>query len=84
MNSTFETIIKSVSEVDGMQATYGGGDYTITVWDDMEGGYDLVFTRSNTDIAHSREHADTADEAIARMKEFNADPEAWYSVEYGE
>lgn len=82
-HSTFEAVIAAVSEVDGMEAAYGGNDYRISVWDDMEGGYNLSFRLRNSGIEHDSEHAETAEAAINRMKEFNADAAAWYPVEFG-
>jgi hypothetical protein len=75
--------IYKVEGQDGIETTYGGGDYTLTVWDDMEGNYDLIFTRSNTDIAHHRECGLIRDVAIARMLEFQPDPDKWYPVQFG-
>lgn len=82
----FDTVEKlySVEGSDGIKTTYGGGDYTLSIWDDMEGGYDFVFTRSNTDIAHQREHYSNRDVALARMLEFQPDPSLWYPVTFGE
>ncbi|MBL8165689.1 MAG: hypothetical protein JNJ61_27140 [Anaerolineae bacterium] len=84
MNSEISKLMETVSEADGIQAPYGGGDYTITAWENMDGGYDLVFARSNSGIAHDKEHYDTASDAVARALEFNADPRQWYPVVFGE
>lgn len=77
------TKLRQISETTGLQAEYGGGDYTVTVWDDMDGGYELIFCKSNTDIAHKRETV-TADELEAKMREWQKDLRKWRKVEYGE
>jgi hypothetical protein len=73
--------LQQISENIGLQADYGGGDYTVTVWDDMEGGYSLVFCRRNTDLAHKREHAN-ADELEATMRHWQRDLRKWRKVNY--
>lgn len=76
--------INQISEVDGLQATYGGGDYTVTVFENMEeGGYDFVFCRSNTDIAHERAYRDTLEGAETYMRDFQRDLRKWRKVQYG-
>ena len=82
MTKTLKDIISTISEIDGVQAAYGGGDYTVTVWDDMDGNYEMVFCRSNTDIAFDRQTV-SAEDIEAKMSEYASRAEAWIAVEFG-
>jgi len=75
--------LQQISETTGLQARYGGGDYTVTAWADDEGGYDLIFCKSNTDIAHARESL-SADQLESEMRKYQPDLRRWRKVEYGE
>lgn len=71
----------------GLQAIYGGGDYTVTVWQSdnsahyEEDDYELVFCKSNTDLAHERKHVAAAD-LEAEMRNWQPDLRRWHKVEY--
>lgn len=78
--------LAQIEGTDGLQATYGGGDYTVTAWAvegdyDREDGYELVFTRSNTDIAHERQFV-TAENLEMEMAKYQPDFSKWHPVEF--
>ena len=73
--------LQQIEGWNGLRANYGGGDYTVTIWDDMDGGYDMYLCRSNTNIPHQKINA-TADELEAKMREFQPDLRKWRKVEY--
>lgn len=65
---------------EGLEATYGNGDYTVSVWKDVyDGGYALVFTRSDSFIAFERDHV-TVDELEAAMRRWQPDLRRWRKV----
>lgn len=67
----------------GLQAYYGGGDYTVTVWSDEDHAYEMIFCRSNTDIPHERERV-TAEQLEARMREIQPDLRKWRKAMFNE
>jgi len=75
--------LQQISETTGLQARYGGGDYTVTVWEDTDGGYELVFCKSNTDIPHDRENI-SEENLESEMRKYQSDLRQWRKVEYGE
>lgn len=72
--------LQQISEGTGLEARYGGGDYIVRVFDDMDGGYDMNFYRSNTDIPHDSETL-TKSELEARMRSFQPDLRRWHKIE---
>lgn len=82
MKSTLSDIIGTIDGIDGLCTTYGGGDYAVTVWDDMDGNYEMVFTRSTSDLAFNR--VTVAPEDIeAKMGEYGPNAKDWSPVEFG-
>jgi hypothetical protein len=83
------TKIETINGFTGLEAFYGGGDYTVTVWEntawEREDGeeYELVFCKSNTDIAHSREYV-SAENLESEMRKYQSDLRRWRKVEYSE
>ena len=77
--------LQQISESDGLQATYGGGDYTVTVWanESFENGedYEMVFTRMDTDIPHQRKFVSTAN-LESEMRAWQSDLRKWRKVEF--
>jgi hypothetical protein len=74
-----------INDYVGLEAFYGGGDYTVTVWKntdwEREGGeeYEMIFCRSNTDIAHSREYV-SAENIETEMRKYQKDLRRWKIV----
>lgn len=75
--------LQQVSGRVGLEALYGGGDYTVTVWEDPDGGYELIFCKSTTDIAHARESV-SAESLEAEMRKYQPDLRKWRKVIYGD
>jgi hypothetical protein len=88
MNAALETLrmyelLRSVGDWGGVQARFGPDGYTITVWENVDGGYDVVYTAPKTDIAHKRETGLNFDETLVRMRDFASIAADWQAVEYG-
>jgi hypothetical protein len=73
--------LQQIDGTDGLATTYGGGDYTVTVWDDMDGGFELVFCRSSTSIPHER-IAVSPGGLETEMRKWQPDLRRWRKVEY--
>jgi len=72
-----------IDGAEGLQADWGNGDYTITIWQDIdsEDGYDVVFCRANTDLAHRREQWRRL-ELVDKMRGYQSDLRRWRKVKY--
>lgn len=85
------TLTKKLQQIEsgtGLQATYHNGDYTVSVWYheadlDSSAGYELVFCKSTTDIAHSRDFV-PAEKLESEMRKYQPDLRKWHKIEYGE
>lgn len=82
--------IQNIEGTTGLEATYANGSYTVTVWEteldeshDFAQGYELIFCKSNTYIAHLREYV-TAENLETEMRKYQPDIRKWRKVEYSE
>jgi hypothetical protein len=73
--------LQTIEENIGLEATYASGSYTVTVWDNMDGEYKMIFTRRGTDIPHSRETVSPAN-LESEMRKYQSDLRRWRKVDY--
>lgn len=66
----------------GLQTSYGGGDYTASVWlDPFTGDYDLIYCRSDSFISHQSETVHPED-LEAKLRSIQPDLRRWKQVTF--
>lgn len=88
--------LQHIEGIDGLQASYGGGDYNACVWEaewdeydedgdiaDVVYGYEIVYFRSNFGVAFERKNV-RAEDLETEMRKIQPDLRKWRKAEYGE